>query len=109
MHELSITQNLVAIVEGHAQGQQVKRVTLEIGKLSGVMAEAIRFCFEACTENTLLAGAQLEILEPEGEVTCRRCSLEFTVQQLYEICDCGSASLAIRSGDQLNIKEMELS
>ena len=109
MHELSITQNLVAIVEGHAQGQQVKRVTLEIGKLSGVMAEAIRFCFEACTENTLLAGAQLEILEPEGEVICRRCGLEFTVQQLYEVCDCGSASLAIRSGDQLNIKEMELS
>jgi len=109
MHELSITQNLVAIVEGHAQGQQVKRVTLEIGKLSGVMAEAIRFCFEACTENTLLAGAQLEILEPDGEVTCRRCGLEFTVQQLYEVCDCGSASLAIRSGDQLNIKEMELS
>ena len=33
------------------------------------MAEAIRFCFEACTKNTLLAGARLEILEPEGEVT----------------------------------------
>tara|TARA_A100001015_G_scaffold307351_1_gene403085 strand:- start:899 stop:1036 length:138 start_codon:yes stop_codon:yes gene_type:complete len=45
MHELSITQNLVAIVEGHAQGQPVKRVTLEIGKLSGVMADAIHFCF----------------------------------------------------------------
>ena len=49
MHELSITQNLVAIVEEHAQGQRVKRVTLEIGKLSGVMADAIHFCFEACT------------------------------------------------------------
>ena len=109
MYELSITQNLVASVEEHAQGQRVKRVTLEIGKLSGVMADAIHFCFEACTENTLLTGAWLEILEPAGEVTCRRCGLEFSVQQLYEICDCGSASLAIRSGDQLNIKEMELS
>ncbi|MEC7192467.1 MAG: hydrogenase maturation nickel metallochaperone HypA, partial [SAR324 cluster bacterium] len=46
MHELSITQNLVAIVEEHARGQRVKRVTLEIGKLSGVMADAIRFCFD---------------------------------------------------------------
>ena len=69
MHELSITQNLVAIVEEHAQGQHVQRVTFAIGKLSGVMADAIRFCFEACTKNTLLAGARLEILEPEGEVT----------------------------------------
>ena len=84
MHELSITQNLVAIVEEHAQGQRVKRVTLEIGKLSGVMADAIRFCFDTCTENTLLAGARLEILEQAGEVTCRRCGLEFSVQQLYE-------------------------
>ena len=100
MHELSITQNLVAIVEGHAQGQPVKRVTLEIGKLSGVMADAIRFCFEACNENTLLAGVQLKILEPAGEVTCRRCGLEFSVQQLYEICDCGSASLAIWGSTQ---------
>ncbi len=73
------------------------------------MADTIHFCFEACTENALLAGARLEILEPAGEVTCRRCGLEFSVPQLYEICDCGSASLAIRSGDQLNIKEMELS
>jgi len=109
MHELSITQNLVAIVEEHAQGQRVKRVTLEIGKLSSVMADAIRFCFGACTENTTLAGAQVEILEPEGEVTYRRCGLEFTVQQLYEVCGCGSASLAVCSGDQLNIKETELS
>ena len=109
MHELSITQNLVASVEKHAQGQRVKRVTLEVGKLSVVMADAICFCFEACTENTLLAGVRLEILEPAGEVTHRRCGLAFSVQQLYEICDCGSASLAIRSGDQLNIKEMELS
>ena len=109
MYELSITQNLVASVEEHAQGQRVKRVTLEVGKLSVVMADAICFCFEACTENTLLARARPEILEPAGEVTCRRCDLEFSVQRLYEICDCGSASLAIRSGDQLNIKEMELS
>ena len=69
MHELSITQNLVASIEEHVQGQRVKRVTLEVGKLSGVMADAIRFCFEACTENTLLARVRLEILEPEGEVT----------------------------------------
>ena len=109
MYELSITQNLVASVEEHAQGQRVKRVTLEVDKLSGVMADAICFYFESCTENTLLARARLEILEPAGEVTCRHCGLEFSVQRLYEICDCGSASLSIRSGDQLNIKEMELS
>lgn len=108
MHELGITRNVVSIVEEHAHGQRVRRVALEIGKLSGVMAEAVRFCFDVCTENTLLAGAELEIVEPAGEVTCRRCGRQFTVQQLYELCECGSASLEIRSGDQLTVKEMEL-
>lgn len=107
MHELGITRNVVAIVEEHAGGQRVTRVTLEIGKLSGVMAEAVRFCFDVCTQGTLLEGAALEIWEPAGEVTCRRCGKEFTVQRPYELCACGSAALDVRSGAQLKVKTME--
>ena len=44
MHELSITRNVVAIVSDCAQGRRVRRVTLEVGKLSGVMTDAIAFC-----------------------------------------------------------------
>ena len=45
MHELGISRNIVAIVGDAAKGRRVRRVTLEIGKLSGVMADAIVFCF----------------------------------------------------------------
>ncbi|MHC5825016.1 MAG: hydrogenase/urease maturation nickel metallochaperone HypA, partial [Nostoc sp.] len=46
MHELGITKNIVAIVAEHARGAKVQRVLLEIGKLSAIMPNAIRFCFD---------------------------------------------------------------
>jgi hypothetical protein len=38
MHELGLTQSIVEIVGEHARGRKVKRVTLELGKFSGVMS-----------------------------------------------------------------------
>jgi hydrogenase nickel incorporation protein HypA/HybF len=43
------------------------RVRLEIGRLSSVMPEAIRFCFDVCARGTALEGAELEIVELAGE------------------------------------------
>jgi len=61
MHELSITRNIVAIVEEAAKGRRVRRVTLEVGELSGVVSEAIAFCFDVVAAGTALEGASLEI------------------------------------------------
>jgi hydrogenase nickel incorporation protein HypA/HybF len=63
MHELSITQNIVAIVAEHAQGKKVQRVLLEIGKLSAILPDAIKFCFDICSQGTVLEGAMLQIKE----------------------------------------------
>ena len=43
---------------------RVHRLTLVIGRLSGVMPDALRFCFDICSEGTVLEGATLEIIEP---------------------------------------------
>ena len=67
MHELGITRNVVAICAERANGAQVLRVRLEIGKRAGVMAESVRFCFDICAKGTLVEGAALEIVEPAGE------------------------------------------
>ena len=67
MHELSITRNVVAIVSERAQGQRVTRVRLEIGRLSAVVPDSIRFCFDICAQGTPLEGAELEIVESAGQ------------------------------------------
>lgn len=67
MHELGITRNIVAIVSEQAGEQRVIRIRLVIGRLSAVMPDAIRFCFDVCAQNTPLEGALLEIDQPPGD------------------------------------------
>lgn len=108
MHELSITRNIVAIVSDCAQGRKVRRVTLEVGKLSGVMTDAIAFCFDVVAQGTVLEGASLDIIEVGGRARCTACGAEFDVSTLYAACACGSRRLHRLQGEELKIKTMEL-
>ncbi|ACK64523.1 hydrogenase nickel insertion protein HypA [Rippkaea orientalis PCC 8801] len=109
MHELGITQNIIAIVAEQAKGIPVKRVTLEIGQLSAIMADSIRFCFDICCQGTVLEGATLEIIEILGRGKCRDCGQEIALFQPFGTCDrCGSIQLEIIQGQELKIKEMEI-
>ncbi len=108
MHELGITRNIVAIVDEAAKGRRVVRVTLEVGKLSGVVSDAIAFCFDVVTVGTALEGASLEIHEIEGRARCDLCGREIVTETLFEPCPCGSLLLTRLQGDELNVKSMEL-
>lgn len=108
MHELGITQNIIAIVRENAQGKKVQRVLLEIGQLSAIMPEAIKFCFDICARDTIVEGAVLEILEIPGMAKCRQCGKTFYVDKPFGICECGSVQLDIITGEELKIKEIEV-
>ncbi len=108
MHELSIARSIVAIVGDAAKGRRVRRVTLEVGKLSGVMTEAITFCFGTVAEGTVLEGATLEIKQVDGRARCNACGVEFATETLFTPCGCGSRHFERLQGEELNIKSMEL-
>ncbi len=109
MHELTLTSEVCKVVAEASKGQRVTAVHLEIGKLSGVYAEAIRFCFELVSaEFPELAGAALHITEPEGRARCRRCEQSFTLHSALEACPCGSFELDWISGRGLIIQAMEV-
>ena len=108
MHELSIAQSIVEMVGERAGDARVHRLTLVIGQLSGVMPEALRFCFDVCTEGTVLEGAALEIIEPSGRGRCPDCGREQEMQSFFEVCACGAAGLDCIAGDELRIKQMEM-
>ncbi len=108
MHELGITKNIVAIVTEHAQGKKVNRVLLEIGQLSAIMPESVRFCFDVVSQGTVLASAKLEILETPGLGHCCECGAEFTLEQYVFRCNCGSSKINVVTGEELKIKEIEV-
>ena len=108
MHELGITRNIVAIVAEQAHGTRVKRVAIEVGKLSAILPDAIRFCFDVCSRDTLLEGAELTIHEIAGKGRCRVCGQEMEMERVFGRCTCGSRQIQCIAGEELNIKEMEL-
>lgn len=108
MHELALTQDLVSLISEHCAGRQVTRVVLEVGKLSAVVPEAFRFCFELCADGTPAQGAELEIVELSGQARCRDCEQEIAIDSLFDRCPCGSLSLEFLSGEQLRLREVEV-
>lgn len=109
MHEMSITASLVEICEQNSGGRRVTSVTLEIGDLSGIMPESVEFCFDVCTQDTLLEGAVLDIERIPGKGNCSGCGAEFPVHAYYEPCPaCGGYGVAITAGEELRVKELEV-
>jgi hydrogenase nickel incorporation protein HypA/HybF len=109
MHELAITQNIVEICKNHASGRRILSIRVEIGHLSGVVPEAVEFCFGACSRETLLEGARLVIERVPGRARCRDCSAEQDVASFYEPCAaCGGSGMELLSGTELRVREMEV-
>jgi hydrogenase nickel incorporation protein HypA/HybF len=109
MHEMSITQSVIDICGQNAAGRRVTSVTLEIGELSGVVADAVEFCFEACSKGTLVDGALLHIEQVPGMGRCRDCGLTVAVHAYYDPCPtCGGFGIDVISGEELRVKELEV-
>lgn len=73
MHEFStMTQIVNAILEEGKKhhANKITRVILEIGELTFLGEEQLRFAFGLLTEGTILEGAELEIEKKEIEVRC---------------------------------------
>jgi hydrogenase nickel incorporation protein HypA/HybF len=108
MHELAITQGVVDQIGERLGDAKVTRVALEIGLLSGVVCDSVRFCFDVCAQGTTLEGARLEIIQTAGCARCRECGACFGVDDLFALCQWGSADLELIAGQELKIHEVEL-
>jgi hydrogenase nickel incorporation protein HypA/HybF len=108
MHELSITQSVVEAVTRRMGDAPIRRVRLEIGRLSGLVPDAVRFCFEMVAAGTTCEGALVEIDEPCGQARCRTCGRVFETGDVLVLCDCGSADVAVEGGRELRIREVEV-
>jgi hydrogenase nickel incorporation protein HypA/HybF len=110
VHELGITQSLVEAccdAVADAAVTRVKRVTVEIGCLCGVLPQAVRFCYDVCVQGTLLEGSELHIVSVPGQGRCRDCGTEMIAEDFLSLCKCGSANIQVTGGDELRIRQME--
>jgi len=112
MHEMSLAINIVELVWAKAQssgGQRVTSVELEAGKLSGVMIEALAFCFDAAARNTPVEGARLTVHEVEGGGRCLDCGHAFALDSLLAQCpQCGGYGVETVQGRELKVLSLTI-
>jgi hydrogenase nickel incorporation protein HypA/HybF len=108
MHELGITQEIVARAADRAEGRRVVRVVVEIGRLTAVLPDAVRFCFDLCAEGTPVEGAELRIVETPGKARCRACAAVLELDRPFGRCACGNTDLEWLGGEELRITAIEV-
>jgi hydrogenase nickel incorporation protein HypA/HybF len=112
MHELSIAMSIVdaAVEESQRRGVQVSAVHLRLGALSGVVKDALLFSYEVACQDTPLQGSQLIVEDVPVIVFCQQCQQERTLSsvQLFACPQCGSPTMDVRQGKELEVFALEV-
>lgn len=112
MHELSIACSIVEMVEESLPSEQtrVKKVFLNIGKLSGLVKDALLFSFDIAAQDTKLEGATLEIEEIPVIVHCDKCNVDSELGNppIFRCKDCGESTANILQGKEMEIVSVEI-
>lgn len=108
MHELALTESVVDAVAQRLPGARISCVRLDVGALSGVVADSVRFCFDLVTEGTNLEGARLEITQTPGRCRCGSCGAEFEPEGALMLCSCGSAEVTVLCGQEFTIASVQV-
>ncbi len=112
MHEMYLAENVITLLEEASVKQGFVRVNalwVEIGALSHVEPDALVFCFDAVSENTLAENAVLNIILVKGVGFCSECNKQFTYNQHYDPCPyCENYQVEVIAGDQMRLKNLEV-
>lgn len=112
MHELSITLNILNIVEENARDLNAKivhEIEVDIGELSGVDNDALQFAMQCTVKRGLLEHAKLVINNIPAKARCNTCNHKFDVSDFYSECPkCNSFDHDIYQGKELKIRSIKI-
>lgn len=110
MHEMSLAEGILQIVENAAAKQgfrQVKEIRLEIGALSGVEPGALTFSLEVVLRNSVAEGARVEMETLPGQGWCMDCGEMVPINALYDACPrCGGYQVQATGGTEMRVKDL---
>jgi hydrogenase nickel incorporation protein HypA/HybF len=112
MHELSIAQNIVEIIQQRipeSEWKQVTTVRVKVGTVAGIVPDSLKFSFQAITAESALCNARLITERIPFRIHCRVCNTTTENEDGFAICgECESTDIQILSGTELHIVEIEL-
>ena len=109
MHELSVVQSMMKIVENFAKNKEVTKIVVKIGKMSGIEPYFLKESFDFFKENTICKNAEMEIIETDIKIKCFECGKENKIKGFDFHCpECGSEKTKIIEGEEMHIEYIEV-
>ena len=112
MHELALTEGILAIVEAEGKKDGFSRVleiTLKVGEFSGVIPECLREFFPIASKGTLAEGAELVITPIPAAFRCLSCGFEGPLPRHTSCCPaCGSGAIRMISGREFFVENLKV-
>jgi hydrogenase nickel incorporation protein HypA/HybF len=109
---MSIAANILEIVKESlikSDFEKVSSITVQIGELTAVVPESLRFCFDMAIDNTPFKGAKLQIIEVPLAGECKECGERFNIKNYNFLCPiCQSIQIKITNGQELCVTELEV-
>ncbi len=110
MHELSIAISIVDIATRQAEtasALSVSRVELDIGTMSGIEYESLKFALSVAVKDSILEGTEFRINRIEPLCECLTCTHLFIPNGLFGQCpECGEKNTSLIRGKELQIKSL---
>jgi hydrogenase nickel incorporation protein HypA/HybF len=105
-------QNTLEIAINNAKQENanyIKKITMNIGKLSGVIPEALEFAFDVVTKGTMAENATLKINTIPIICYCDSCQEKFNPQEWFFECPyCHQFSNHILQGKEIELISVEI-
>ncbi len=119
MHELSMADAMVKTVLDVAEKNdaiEVLEVTIEVGKLTMLNPEQLKFLLDVLVEDTLLADAEINIVELPVELKCNLCDYTGSADMddsdhylvIVKCPECGEKNVEITAGRECNVKNIKI-
>ena len=110
MHEMSLAEGILDIVEHAARDQgftKVKEIRLEIGALSGVEVDALKFSLDVVLNHSIAEGAEVGMDMVPGTGWCMSCGETVRISALYDPCPrCGGYEVQATGGTEMRVKDL---
>jgi hydrogenase nickel incorporation protein HypA/HybF len=110
MHEYSLAGDVMKIAEYEAEknrARSVSEITIEVGNMTGVVADAFESALGILSEGSILEKASINILRTRGKGICPACGKEFEMEWRMDTCPvCNSFASEIIGGNEFRVISM---
>jgi hydrogenase nickel incorporation protein HypA/HybF len=112
MHELSVAQNIIEMIQRHIpepEWNHVTAVRVKIGALAGIVPDSLEFSFRAITSESALCHTRLITEHVPFRVQCQTCNSITENEDGFAMCGkCESTDIQVLSGTELHVVDIEM-